>query len=276
MIFFTDLDGTLLNDQKELTFENRRAIREALSQGHQVVIATGRPLCSAKRQAAKLNLTQKGCYIISFNGGELYDSYEQKSIYRKTLSFEQVRFLFDEAHRRGLHVQTYDGSHVVSEEDRPELHFYSRSTETPLLVVPDILKALPEEPCKVIVISADKNSREILSSYREEINRQVGHCMDLFFSNDFLMEHVPKNVSKGTAIRFLCDYLNIPLSETVAAGDAENDIPMLDTAGIGVAMCNAEDATKAHGDYVTKRDNNHDGVAEIIDRFILKKSKSTP
>lgn len=269
MILFTDLDGTLLNDQKELSPGNRQAIDRALQAGHQVVISTGRPLCSAKLQAEKLNLTQEGCYIISYNGGQIYDSFRKEIIFSKTLPFDQVRYIFEEAHRRGLHVQTYDDDYVIAEEDRPEFYHYSKLTQVPYRLVPSVMDYLQKEPCKIIVINEE--SRDILSAYREEMKPWTEGKMDLFFSSNILMEHVPTGVSKGSAVRFLCEHLNVPLSETVAAGDAENDVPMLDTAAVGAVMCNGDAATKTHADYITERDNNHDGVAEIIEKFILKK-----
>ena len=105
MILFTDLDGTLLTDSKELTKENQDAIREAIEAGHKVVISTGRPLAGATAQARALHLDGEGCYIICFNGGEIYDCAAQKSLYRKSIPFEEVRYVFDLAHKRGLHMQ---------------------------------------------------------------------------------------------------------------------------------------------------------------------------
>ena len=77
-VFFTDLDGTLLNDQKEITPGNQAAIDEALHRGHKVVITTGRPLASARIQAERLGLTKEGCYIVTYNGGQIYDPYHKR------------------------------------------------------------------------------------------------------------------------------------------------------------------------------------------------------
>ena len=76
-IFFSDLDGTLLNDHQEITAGNQAAISEALAAGHKIVIATGRPLASARIQAERLKLTGEGCYAITYNGGLIYDSAPQ-------------------------------------------------------------------------------------------------------------------------------------------------------------------------------------------------------
>ena len=101
MILFTDLDGTLLTDSKELTKENQDAIREAIEAGHKVVISTGRPLAGATAQARVLHLDGEGCYIICFNGGEIYDCAARKSLYRKCVPFDEVRYVFDLARTSG-------------------------------------------------------------------------------------------------------------------------------------------------------------------------------
>lgn len=270
MILFTDLDGTLLTDKKELTPENQAAIREALDRGHQVVICTGRPLCGAKYQAKALGLDGKGCFIICFNGGQIYDCYARTSIYQRTIPLSMVRHIFDEAHKRGLHIQTYDENHVLGEEDRPELFHYSETYHVPALVVPDVTAALSKEPCKMIAI--DENSHQALEDFRSAMEPWAEGKMDLFFSNPILLEHVPLGVSKGQAVEFLCRHLHVPLSKTVAVGDAENDVPMIQTAAVGAVMCNGDEQTRSYADYITERDNNHDGVAEVIRKFILAES----
>ena len=85
---FLDLDGTLLNDEKQITPGNRRALETALDAGHRVVITTGRPLVSAIKQSQSLGLTGKGCYLIAFNGGIVYDSFREEIIYQQDLPTE--------------------------------------------------------------------------------------------------------------------------------------------------------------------------------------------
>ena len=97
---FLDLDGTLLNDQKQITGKNRAAIEAALAQGHHIIIATGRPLVSAAEQAQMLGLTGKGCYLIAFNGCVLYDIAENEVIFHSTLPMELLYEIFEEANRR--------------------------------------------------------------------------------------------------------------------------------------------------------------------------------
>ena len=205
MILFTDLDGTLLTDSKELTKENQDAIREAIEAGHKVVISTGRPLAGATAQARALHLDGEGCYIICFNGGEIYDCAAQKSLYRKSIPFEEVRYVFDLAHKRGLHIQTYDRNHVIGEENRKEIFDYSSVYGLPAKVVPDVISCLPEEPCKVLAI--DEENHENLVRFQKELLPWAEGKLDLFFSHPMLLELVPTGVSKGAAIGILCDHL---------------------------------------------------------------------
>ena len=89
-ILFTDLDGTLLNDQKQISEGNLAAIHMALEKGHKIVISTGRALTSAKKQALALGLTMPGCYIIAFNGACIYDIHEKKVIFSETIPVDYV------------------------------------------------------------------------------------------------------------------------------------------------------------------------------------------
>ncbi|MCD7956998.1 MAG: Cof-type HAD-IIB family hydrolase [Lachnospiraceae bacterium] len=266
-IFFTDLDGTLLNDQKEITPGNQQAIDQALLMGHKIVIATGRPLASALIQADRLGLMRKDCYVIAFNGGEIYDCHSGEIIFRKTIPLPLVAKLFEMAHRMGIHIQTFSETEVFAQEDRPEIHEYAAHTLQSFRIVPSVLDALKQEPCKLLAIENDR--RELIKRFRLQILLTYEGVLDCYFSNDAYLEIVPDQVSKGRAVRWLCSYLGIPVGNSVAAGDAPNDIDMIEAAHIGVAMRNSYPGVAAHADYITTADNNHDGAAEIIHKFLL-------
>jgi len=264
---FLDLDGTLLNDKKGVTTANKNAIKKALSHGHQVVISTGRPLVSVKYLAKELGLTAKNCFAIAYNGGEVYDLYHQKTIYKKTIPIKYVLYIFEQAAKYGLHCQTYNDEHIITNRDTIALRKYIEGTNIQATIVDDIAAALTQEPVKMIVI--DFENQETLIRFRKETAAWTNGKMEQIFSCSAYLEHIAPEISKGKAIRFLCDYLNIPLEHTIAVGDAENDISMIEAAAIGVAMANATDEVKATSSYVTKRDNNNSGVAEVIEKFLL-------
>ncbi len=265
MIIFTDLDGTLLNDAKEVSPENRAAIDRALHGGHRIVITTGRPLPSAKKLAADLKLDGAGCYLIASNGGLLYDCEQDKILREIGLKREYVRFLLDEAKKRGIHCHSYSKTHVLCESMTDELEGYSRTIQVPYRIVPSITEYLDYDPWKVILI----NSRTLapLAAFREALAEwEKGKCTSIY-SSTTMLEYCPFGATKGEGVTYMCRHLNIPLSEAIAAGDAENDISMIEAAGIGVAMANAAGQVKERADYVTHADANHSGFAEIIDRF---------
>lgn len=266
-IFFTDLDGTLLNDEKEISDKNRRAIEEVRRRGHVVVISTGRALPSAKRQAKRLKLTGKGCYIICYNGGQIYDTEQDTLIYQKSVPMKYVRSVFDDARQFGISVQTYTDTHVITEQDNASLHQYVAIQQLPYLVVDDVVSALEHEPAKVLALDYQDPSH--VTEFRSFMTPRYQGKLDIYLSHPALLELVPLGVNKGNAVRFLCDYLGIPLERSVAAGDAENDLTMIQAAHVGAVMCNGEQLLKDQADYITQSDNNHDGVAEILEKFIL-------
>lgn len=267
-ILFTDLDGTLLNDKKEITPGNQAAIDEALDKGHFIVISTGRPLASARVQAERLGLTKKGCYAITYNGAQIYDMYHQKTVYGKGLPRQIAKPLFDAAEKRGIHIQTYSDTHILSEHENAEIHRYSSVIGIPFEIVEDIDRSLVSDPYKLIAINYDDHDK--LVEYQQNVLSAYEGTLDSFFSNDSFLEIVPTGISKGFAVQWMCEYLDVPLENSVAAGDAQNDIAMLEAAHVGAVMCNAFPGIAEHGNYVTQADNNHDGVAEIIRKFILR------
>ena len=267
-ILFLDLDGTLLNDRKELTDGNREALAGAISRGHRAVIASGRPLKSVIIQAARLGLDGPGCYAIAYNGAVVYDFTAQRQIFRRTMAPEDLYAVFDEANRRGVYIQTYDKEDVVIEpHNDPEIaKRYCTRIQLDFRTIGDVRRDLSEMPVKALCIAFDGQERT--DALRQWILETMRGRLDSYFSDKNFLEIVPAGVNKGEGILKLCELLDIPPERSVAAGDEANDVDMVRAAGIGVAMSNAIPELKAVADYVTERDNNHDGVAEIIERFL--------
>lgn len=265
-ILFVDLDGTLLNDKKEISPGTREAIAAALAQGHAIVLSSGRATSSVKALARKLSLAQEGCYAITFNGACVCDLFLEKPIYKKTLPLPLVFSFLEEAERFGIHAHTYQDGRVLAARRTGELLRYAADTRMEYLVA-DPASALLQEPEKLLAI--DYQDHAHLLAFQRHIEPLLSGRADTFFSCPSLLETVAPGVSKGAAVRALCEHLHIPIERTVAAGDAENDISMLQAAHVGAVMKNADPSMYPYGDYITERDNNHDGVAEIIRTFLL-------
>ena len=267
-ILFLDLDGTLLNDKKEITEENRMAIQKAIDAGHAVVVTTGRPRGGIVAQIKTLGLDRPGCYAIAANGSTIYDTYTGEILYENGVSREYLRYAFDEAHKHGIHAQTYSRDAVLSEYDNPEVRYYTNMVKMPYEVVKDISTAIDYDPIKMLFIHLD--DRKKLEEFQEHIRPWYEERkLEVFFSCDRHLECLPHGVSKGSGVDFIRDFLNVSYENTLAAGDAENDISMLQAVAIPCVMKNAHPEMYSYGKYITERDNNHSGVAEIIEKFML-------
>lgn len=268
-LLFLDLDGTLLNDAKEITPGNRASLNAALERGHGVIITTGRPLKSAMAHAHKLQLDKPGCYLIAYNGGVIYDWAAEKQLYTLSLPYDTVYRVFDYVNSTGVHVQTYDTWDVLVEKrcDNATVRRYCDGT-IGFRVIGDVHTDLTEEPVKILII--DFENKQALEDIQNWVHRELGDVTECFFSSDAYLEVVPKNIRKGEAVKMLCKLLDVPVRCAVAVGDEANDLSMIQEAGTGVAMCNGIPAVKAAANYITKNDNNHDGVAEVVEKFLYE------
>jgi len=268
-ILFMDLDDTLLDSEKNVSPENEAAINEALSQGHVIAICTGRPLSGTFGTIRRLNLDRENCYAVCFNGGVIYDSYRKEVLFKKSFPIADAQKVFAAADKAGIHVQTYDSEALLVREYNREADYYVKHCPTPYKVDPDLPATLSEDPVKCLLI--DLEGRDKTEPFRQSFSANVKTDvpLSLFYSSGLYLEVVREGISKGEAIRWLCGHLGIPVENSVGAGDSENDLPMIKAAGVGCAMANACQACKDAADYVTARDCNHSGLAEIVHRFIL-------
>ena len=273
-ILFTDLDGTLLDDNKDISAEDMSAVRKMIAAGHKFVMTTGRPLTSVKKLASRYGFLEAGFYLVSFNGGLIYDCESQEAILTRYIPVEEVKAIMDAAHACGMHAHTYSGDLVVSEYETEQLKTYCRLMQMDYVVVKDIreyygqfINVVVKPPIKVNIITPFDHSS--LESFRAEMRKTTaGKLFDVFSKPEMLeFSHIKSN--KGDAVRFMADFYKVPMADTIAVGDEENDCPMIEAAGVGVAMANASPVVRNVADYVTERDNNHSGIAEVIEKFVF-------
>ena len=271
-LLFTDLDGTLLTDDKRILDADMAAIDAMLSRGHKLVLCTGRPLTSAKQLAQKYGFDKPGFFLVSFNGGLIYDYATEKAILTRYIPVEEVKFIMDAAHRYGMHAHTYSGDYVVSEYETEQLKTYCRLMKMDYVVVKDIreyygefINVVVKPPIKVNIITPFDHSS--LVDFRAEMRKTTAGKLFDVFSKPEMLEFSHMQSNKGDAVRFMADFYKVPLSDTIAVGDEENECPMIEAAGVGIAMANASEVAKSVAKYVTTADNNHGGIAEIIEKF---------
>ena len=273
-ILFTDLDGTLLDDNKDISAEDMSAIRRMIAAGHKFVMTTGRPLTSVKKLAGRYGFLEAGFYLVSFNGGLIYDCESQEAILTRYIPVEEVKAIMDAAHACGMHAHTYSGDLVVSEYETEQLKTYCHLMQMDYVVVKDIreyygqfINVVIKPPIKVNIITPFDHSS--LESFRAEMRKTTAGKLFDVFSKPEMLEFSHMKSNKGDAVRFMADFYKVPMADTIAVGDEENDCPMIEAAGVGVAMANASPVVRNVADYVTERDNNHSGITEVIEKFVF-------
>ena len=262
-ILFTDLDGTLLNEQKQISDYTREVLNAWAKAGHKLVLCSGRDINSVGSVKEYLRLDFPGMYLIGYNGGQIYDCDNQKTIYKVALSLAQVTHIMEEAARFGIHVHSYTDTHIVSPKDTEELHYYQRVIKTPVIFSPNVTDVMPEGPCKCLAVEL-KNAKKLEDFRLSLLPWSTEKGITMIYSNPYYLEFFPSVSGKGTAVKKLCELLNINPYFSVAAGDAQNDISMIEAAGFGIAMCNGSEDVKMAATTITAYDNDHDGLAHAL------------
>ncbi len=266
-LLFTDLDGTLLNNKSQVSPGTKAFLDEFLHAGNKLILSSGRPLLSVLEVKEKAGLTQSGIFLTCSNGTQIYDCDRSRSILEKRLPLSYISYLQDQAMQFHLHIQTYRSDAIVSPAEDAEVTYYRQKIHLPLVVSPVLRDALTEGPFKMLAISLD--DPEKLESFRQSISAWSENRIRTIYSNHMYLELFDWDAGKGNAVRFLCDYFHVPLSDAYAAGDADNDISMITAAGTGIAMQNATDRVKQQADVITDLDNEHDGLADTMRRLLL-------
>ncbi len=266
-ILFSDLDNTLLTEDKRISDKDLSSIRRMMKEGHRFVIATGRPLNSVLELAEKYDLIAPGFFVSCFNGSLIYDCYHKKTIQQTTVPFEYAKYIFAQAAAEGLHVHTYSETNIIAHHQTDELDYYLARIHMPPIIDPDFVRHLNHEPWKLIVMSFESRQR-LIQFQKDHAAWQEGKLTHTY-SCDFMLEYSALNSSKGSSVIAMCDYFGIPIEDAIAVGDEENDLSMIEAAGLGVAMINASDEIKSHADYVTEHDYNNNAISELIEKFVL-------
>lgn len=261
---FSDMDGTLLHKGIALSVENEAAIRKAVEKGVDFVICTGRGVFGVERYLEQLGLIGKKGYVICQNGAALYDLQDMRLVQKKGFSPEKMLPVARVARELGLAMFYYDERKFMTEVVNEDVLEYVKVMGVEMHVVKEPTD-YTEEFTKCLIMG----KKELLLKLREQILPYLGQELHPFFSGDIYMEIVRSDVSKGDALEAAAKEAGVALADTIAIGDSENDLSMIERAGLGVAMYNAEEIVKAAADYVTERNCEEHGVAEVLEKFIL-------
>lgn len=266
-IFFADLDGTLLNKQKQITPLTYQTLKEWTDKGHKLVLCSGRALDSVINVRETLGLGEfSNMYLIGYNGGEIYDCTTQTLLNRIALSYGQAKKCFEIAQKHDIHIQTFSDTHIITAKEDEEIIYYKKAVHTPVIYDKDFMAHLDKEPCKCLAIFL--HNKGLMDVFTKEIKQELGEEVNVMTSTPHFIEMFPINSGKGFSVKWLCDYLCIPLENALAAGDEMNDFSMLEAAGVAIAMANGRDFIKEIADIVTETDHNNDGLVPILKQYM--------
>ena len=267
-ILFTDLDGTLLNNRSQIDEEMKKALTDMTNAGHYLVLSSGRPLDSILEVKDLAGIEDHNVFIIASNGSLLYNCDTKEIIHELRVTYEDVADVWNLAKEYNIHVQTYTDNEIICAEEDKEIIYYRKKIHLPLILSDNPLEVLQLPPHKLLLIDIEDHER--LVATQTILENKYSDRIQTVFSNPFYLEVFSKQSGKGNGLRFLCEYLQIPIENSFAAGDAQNDLSMLKAAGKAVVMCNADDDMKKEAHIITKRSNDEAGLADIIYEYIFQ------
>ncbi len=261
-----DIDGTLLDDDKEIPEENVKALQEARRAGIHVAISSGRMLPSIEPVESRLGID---AVIIAYNGGKVLGTRSEgrPMIVHRPVDQEVAAQLIDYSREAGFVLNFYYDDRLYAEDNgtrRQFMELYSGRTGSRYHVT-DLSEWKGKAPTKLILLMDPGE----IDGQIEQLAALFGDRVALSRSDPEYLEIMGPGVNKGTALPALAAHVGLTTAEVLAVGDADNDNQMLEVAGLGVAVANARPTTKAVADIVTERTNNEGAVAEAIHRFVL-------
>ncbi|MDR1637723.1 MAG: Cof-type HAD-IIB family hydrolase [Treponema sp.] len=266
-ILALDLDDTLLRSDLSISFRTRNVIKKAASQGVVVVLASGRVPLGMARFSRLLGMHKRPGYLICNNGTIVQESHTGSRISETLLNSAAALAVYDLAVAEGFAVQLYEEDVMYVSRDNEYTRYDQKLTGLRQVVVENF-RDMIEEGCYKLLIPGDPMLLQPLESI---IRTYLGNDITLFTSKPYFLEVLPKNTDKGTALAMIARTLGIGRDGVLAIGDSMNDEAMIRWAGMGVAMANGDDRIKSIASLVTEKSNDDDGVAEVIEKYILGK-----
>jgi hypothetical protein len=264
-ILALDLDDTLLRSDLSISRRTRDAIKRTESTGLTIVLASSRIPEAMEHYSRLLGLHERPGYLISNNGALIQESHTGNIVYEAPLESHLALAICDLADAEGFAMQVFDNDimyvsrkNAYSDLDHKLTGFRQVEVEN--------FRAMVNEGCYKLTIPSDP---KLLVHVESIIKTYMGDKITLFNSRPYFLEIMSKGTDKGSALAKIAKMINVSANEAMAIGNAMNDEAMINWAGLGVAMANADERIKKIANFVTKDTNDEDGVAEVIDKFFF-------
>jgi len=266
-----DLDGTLTNSKKEITRHTKETLIKAQEAGLKVVLASGRPTYGVAPLANELELQKYEGYILAYNGGEIIDWKTRELMYEKQLDSDLLPYLYRCAKGNDFAIVTYENEYVLTE--KPDDEYVLKEALLNVMKIKKVdnfLEAVKHPITKCLIVGEPSR----LALLEKEMYEKLKDRMGVFRSEPYFLELVPKGIDKAQSLSVLLEEIGMTKNEMIAIGDGFNDLSMIQYAGLGIAMENAQDVVKQAADFITLS-NEEDGVAYAVEKFYLDNSPSS-
>ena len=264
-ILVLDLDGTLTNKKKEITEHTRETLIRAQEAGVKIVLASGRPTYGIMPLARQLELDKYEGYILAYNGGQIIDCKTGELMYENVLDPAVYPYLYECAKSNGFQILSYKDEYIISENaDDQYVQHEAFLNRMPSKTVENFLDVINFPVAKCLIVG----DPEPLAQLEPVMKKELESKMNVFRSEPFFLELVPKGIDKARCLAVLLEELGMTPDEMMACGDGFNDLSMIQYAGLGVAMANAQEVVRQAANYITLS-NEEDGVAHAVEKFML-------
>lgn len=262
-IICCDLDDTLLDNDGNISEEIKKSVARFVDAGGKFTIVTGRMTAGARPVAAELDLhgeliTYQGSVVTDIDTGIVLDSI--------SIPWEQAAEIGRYLESRSVYYQTYEGDEFITEKANIYTVYYGRISHAEFretkIKLSDYITETRLSPPKLLIMEPE----EVVPALEEELKEKFGHMFRINTSKPFLIEIIPKEMNKAVAVERLGKKYNVKKEEIICIGDSENDLPMIQYAGLGVAVANASDLVKRYADVIAPS-NQENGVAWTIDNY---------
>lgn len=257
-----DIDGTIMNKKFQISDRVKKTIQLCQAKKIKVVLATGRMHDAAIPVAKEIGLLGP---IISYQGSMIKEATENELLLKHNIDFPSAMKVIEELRQLKGQINFFTENQLYAEKITPLLIEYTEKRNISFKKVENLEELKEFSPIKLLFINDDAKK---LKQIKLHLREKFAENLTIFQSTDYFCEIVKKNATKGASIQYLAKLWNIELSQILAIGDQENDIEMLQTAGISVAMGNAIQEVKEVTTYITETVDN-DGAALAIEKIVL-------
>lgn len=261
-----DVDGTLLNDEREISKRTLAALLKVQQMGVRIVLASGRPTYGLMPLAKTLELGNYGGFVLSYNVCQIIKAQNGEILFERRINPEMLPYLEKKARKNGFAIFTYhDDTLITDSPDNEYIKNEALLNNLKIIREDEFSTAIDFAPCKCMLVS---DKEKALIGLEQHWEKRLAGTLDAFRSEPYFLEVVPCGVNKANTLGALLEHLGVTREEVIAVGDGVCDVTMLQLAGMGVAMGHSQDSVKVCADYVTAS-NEEDGVALAVEKLIL-------